>query len=135
MTTAVFVYGTLKRGFPNHRLLARARPLGEARTRERFPLAVAGPWFVPVLLRRPGEGHRVRGELYAVDAETLAALDALEGVDEPDGYERDRIELSSEPGGETVEAEVYFKREPPGRLHTGWLEDYQDRRYVTHDWR
>jgi len=128
--TLVFVYGTLKRGFPNHDLLRRARAAGEARTRERFPLAVVGSWFVPALLDRPGEGHCVRGELYAVDPPTLAALDELEGVGEPDGYDRRRIEVEREPDGETLTAEVYFKREPLGAVHTGWLEEYRDTRYV-----
>ena len=129
-TTRVFVYGTLKRGFPNHPLLERATLLGAARTCESWPLVIAGSWFVPCLLDRPGQGHRVRGEVYAVDAPTLADLDELEGVGEPDGYDRKPIEVEVEPGGERLRAQVYFKREPLGEIHGGWLHDYDDDRYV-----
>lgn len=128
--TVVFVYGTLKRGFANHPLLERAEYLSEARTRGAWPMVVAGRWFVPCLLDRPGSGHRVRGELYAVGAETLRALDELEGVGEPDGYDRRRIEVVREPGGRAEEVEVYFKREPLGQVHSRALESYDDRRYV-----
>jgi gamma-glutamylaminecyclotransferase len=130
VSARVFVYGTLKRGFTNHPLLERAKALGAARTCESWPLVIAGDWFVPCLLERPGQGHRVRGELYAVDAATLAALDALEGVGEPDGYDRRPIEVEREPGGERLRVQVYFKREPLGALHSGWLEEYDDDRYV-----
>jgi gamma-glutamylaminecyclotransferase len=130
VTTRVFVYGTLKRGFSNHPLLERAEWLGAARTRGRWPLVIAGSWFVPCLLERPGDGHHVRGEVYAVDAPTLEALDELEGVGEPDGYDRKPIEVEREPGGERLEVDVYFKREPLGVLHSGWLEEYDDDRYV-----
>lgn len=130
MVTRVFVYGTLKRGFPNHPLLERATLLGTARTRESWPLVIAGSWYVPCLLEHPGQGHRVRGEVYAVDAETLAALDELEGVGDPEGYDRKPIEVESEPGGERLEVQVYFKREPLGEMHSGWLVDYDDDRYV-----
>jgi len=129
----VFVYGTLKRGFAHHDLLSRARFLGRARTRSPYPLAVAGPHFLPVLLRRPGEGRRVFGEVYEVDAVTLQSLDELEGVDHPDGYTREPIQVLMEREREPREAIVYFKKEPAGALHTPWLEDYQDRRYRSHD--
>jgi len=129
-TTRVFVYGTLKRGFPNHPLLESATWLGRARTTESWPLVIAGRWFVPCLLEQPGKGHRVRGEVYAVDTPTLAALDELEGVGEPDGYDRKAIEVEVEPSGERLRVDVYFKREPLGAVHSGWIEDYDDDRYV-----
>jgi gamma-glutamylaminecyclotransferase len=130
VTTRVFVYGTLKRGYANHSLLEGAVPLGSARTCERWPLVIAGAWFVPCLLERRGSGHQVRGELYAVDGPTLRALDGLEGVGEPDGYDRRAIEVEQEPGGARLEVQVYFKREPLGEIHGGWLEEYADDRYV-----
>jgi gamma-glutamylaminecyclotransferase len=132
VSLVVFVYGTLKRGFANHDVLSRARPLGRARTREAYPLAVAGPQFLPILLRRPGEGRRVFGEIYEIDGLTLEALDELEGVDHADGYRRETIPVVGEPGGAVRDAIVYFKKEPAAGFHTPWLEDYQDRRYRAH---
>jgi len=133
LSLVVFVYGTLKRGFAHHDQLSRAGFLGRARTRSPYPLAVAGPYFLPALLRHPGEGYRVYGELYEIDGATLRSLDELEGVDHPDGYTRETIEVLLDPGGELREAIAYFKKEPAGGFHTPWLEDYQDRRYRNHD--
>ena len=42
----LFIYGTLKRGYPNHdEYLADEKFLGEYRTIERFPLIIANKWF------------------------------------------------------------------------------------------
>jgi gamma-glutamylcyclotransferase (GGCT)/AIG2-like uncharacterized protein YtfP len=71
----VFVYGTLRAGERNHRLLGKAtlvarqgRIIGELTdTGYGYPAAhLTGCGFI-------------YGEVYAVDAETLAALDQLEG--------------------------------------------------------
>lgn len=76
MTTyLVFVYGSLKRGFHNHRLLENSKFLGPAKTTaeyEMFPLA--GGAF-PVIV--PGN-YAINGELYEVDETTLKLLDRLE---------------------------------------------------------
>jgi gamma-glutamylaminecyclotransferase len=83
----VFVYGTLRQGEGNHRLLLSARFVGEAHTVPGFALYDLGAF--PGLVRE-GAGT-VTGELYDVDEATLAALDRLEGV--PSFYRRERIEL------------------------------------------
>jgi gamma-glutamylcyclotransferase (GGCT)/AIG2-like uncharacterized protein YtfP len=85
--TRVFVYGTLRQGEGNHRLLLSARFVGEASTAAGFALYDLGAF--PGLVHE-GAGT-VAGEVYDVDAETLAALDRLEGV--PSFYRRERIEL------------------------------------------
>lgn len=84
----MFVYGTLLAGERNHRLLATARLLGPARTRPAFSLYDFGPY--PALAR--GGRHAVLGEVYELDATTLAALDRLE--EHPDVYQRRRIVLA-----------------------------------------
>lgn len=80
--TLVFVYGTLKAGGPWNHLLKAARFVGPAETVRPMPLVLGK---VPYLLDQEG-GHRVRGEVYEVDARTLGALDALEG--HPEWYQR-----------------------------------------------
>ncbi|KAL0900667.1 hypothetical protein Bca101_084628 [Brassica carinata] len=84
-TTLVFTYGTLKRGFSNHVLMQDLIRSGDAsfkgvyQTLDKYPL-VCGPYRVPFLLNKPGSGHRVTGELYAVSPRGLSRLDELEGI-------------------------------------------------------
>ena len=57
----VFVYGTLKRGQPNHYLLTDsskglAKWLGAAKLVKKYPLVVASQFNIPFLLDKEGEG-------------------------------------------------------------------------------
>ena len=96
-TTEVFVYGTLLRGEPNHRLLDRARFVQEARTEPRFELVDLGPF--PAMVA--GGAGAVVGEVYAVDRRALADLDRLEG--HPRFYRRTAVRLED---GAVAEAYV-----------------------------
>jgi 5-formyltetrahydrofolate cyclo-ligase len=127
----VFAFGTLKRGFPLHEKgLADAAFLGVARTAERYPMLIAGPWFAPVMLDRPGAGERVRGELYEVDDAALARLDAMESVGQPDNF-RVPIAVEWTERGEICEAHAYVKSpELAAPAHSGYLENYEDNRFV-----
>jgi gamma-glutamylaminecyclotransferase len=114
MTAAhlVFVYGTLKKGFPNHaRWMAAARRLGRFRTRERYRLVLNGDRLSPCLVAGAGRGHRVVGEVYALDAAGLQRLDRLERIDRPDGYRRRRIVVDAldSPLPEARDVFVYLK--------------------------
>jgi gamma-glutamylcyclotransferase (GGCT)/AIG2-like uncharacterized protein YtfP len=96
----VFVYGTLKSGSYNNRLLADSTLLGVGTTRERWTMLDGG---FPVVL--PGEDGYVVGEVYEIGHKfTLARLDRLES----NGYMYQRevvdIVLSS---GETIKAWMY----------------------------
>ena len=77
----VFVYGTLRRGEPNHYLLESAKYIGTTKTPEGlFVLHDLGPFPAaePVdVVWSPS----IVGEVYEVDDETLKKLDTLEGVD------------------------------------------------------
>ena len=106
MTNLVFVYGSLKKGFGNHRLLARAKFIANACIFDGKMLDLGA---FPALI----EGHMdIEGELYAVDDATFAALDRLEG--HPTFYERKKVEVypSTEEGGmDCEEAWCYFLSE------------------------
>nr|XP_033323382.1 putative gamma-glutamylcyclotransferase CG2811 isoform X1 [Megalopta genalis] len=87
----VFVYGTLKRGEPNHSLISDAangysKFLGLGRTSVPYPLIIATRYNIPFLLKKPGVGHHVIGEVYDVDTKMLSKLDELE--EHPGFYER-----------------------------------------------
>lgn len=116
-TTFIFVYGTLKEGFPNHFRNPGQRVVGGFRTRQRLPLYVVrlpsenrAPWLV----NSPGEGHQVMGQVFEVDSATLAQMDAFEEVHLPTGYVRADVELEPVDDGTTVRhtlrAHVYLKR-------------------------
>jgi gamma-glutamylaminecyclotransferase len=126
----LFAFGTLKRGFPLHEEggLGGARFLGTGRTTERFPMVIAGPWFAPMMLHRPGEGHRVWGELYKIDEERLATLDVLESIGKPGNL---RLEIAIDHATGRSTAYAYFKAsELAVPLHSGYLERYEDRRFI-----
>ena len=106
--TLVFVYGTLKRGHGNHRLLEASRFVGEAVSASAC-YAMHDCSF-PILVDEP-LGGRVMGELYAVDRRTLRSLDMLEG--HPQMYCRRRRKFVTAAGC-TYEAWVYLM--PPDAL-------------------
>ena len=77
--TALFVYGTLKRGFSNHAMLAGQEFVGAARTLPRYRLLDHGPH--PCLVEAVQAGRSIGGEIWNVDAATLDRLDEFEEVD------------------------------------------------------
>lgn len=111
--TRIMVYGTLKTGQPNYFRMVNtsngeAKFLGTARTVEKYPLVIAGKHSIPFLLNIPGEGQRVRGELYEVDDKMLSFLDDFENC--PTMYQRTLVNLELDKGvtdGSITEAFVY----------------------------
>ncbi|XP_051164418.1 putative gamma-glutamylcyclotransferase CG2811 isoform X2 [Leptopilina boulardi] len=79
----VFVYGTLKRGEPNHKIIentnnGNAKFIGSGKTIAKYPLIIATKFNIPFLLKKSGIGHQITGEIYDVDSEMLKKLDELE---------------------------------------------------------
>lgn len=87
MTTKVFVYGSLKRGYWNNSLLSTAKFIGEAFTIDGSYTMYDGGFPYVVL----GGDDDVSGEVWEVDDDTLRNLDRLEGV--PDHYVRHETEV------------------------------------------
>ena len=117
----VFVYGTLLDGEPNHRLLATAAFVGEARTEPAFLLVSLGAF--PAMVT--GGQTAVTGEVYEVSDETLAALDRLEG--HPHFYERRQIRLAD---GVEVLAYLLDEEQARGRptITSGdWRQERKER--------
>lgn len=105
-TTLLFVYGTLKRGLRNHHLMAGQRFVAEAVTEPRYRVVDLGPY--PGLVNDPARGLAVRGELWVIDADCLAALDAFEGV--PELFARGPVVVADAGQGGPVYA--YFWNQP-----------------------
>lgn len=98
----VFVYGTLKAAYWNHRLLAGATFLGEAFTEKRYAMYGSGvPYIIPT-----EQGFPVKGEVYEIDESVhLPGLDRLEG--HPNVYTRTNIMVQLLSDGEVVESAIY----------------------------
>lgn len=113
MPALVFVYGTLKQGFPNHPRNTGRRVPGDFRTLQPYPLYVVqlpnedrAPW----LMDSPGQGSPVTGQVFEVDDDQLPALDRFEEVGLPQGYVRVRIELESIAApGQRIASHAYVK--------------------------
>jgi len=93
----VFVYGTLKRGHGNHKLLRAATFMGTTRTKGRYALGDIGfPYAFPETVipshLHSRLCHPVVGECYMLHSpSTLETLDHLEGY--PTHYDRTVVEL------------------------------------------
>ena len=81
----VFVYGTLRKGEVNDYLLNSASYLGHHTTEPHYKMVSLGSYPGVVKQGRT----RIEGEVYDVDAETMTALDRLEGY--PSDYTRELI--------------------------------------------
>ena len=99
MSNKIFVYGTLTKGFYNHRVIEGATLLGTHETEPEYTMANLGG-FPAVLL--DGE-HSIKGEVYEVDEDTFRRADALEGY--PSFY--NRIEIDTKYG----KAWMYYIKE------------------------
>ena len=99
-THLVFVYGTLKRGFFNNRLLQDAKFLAECELEGEYAMYSVNGSF-PAIVEEEG-GTNVHGELYEV--KNINELDNLEGV--PYMYNRVDAKIEGYTG-----AEVYLWQE------------------------
>ncbi|XP_033117651.1 putative gamma-glutamylcyclotransferase CG2811 [Anneissia japonica] len=142
-----FVYGTLKRGQPNHNLLqatsnGKGRYIGKARTLEKWPLVVSSRYNIPYILDCAGKGNNVTGEVYEIDDKMLAALDKLEA--HPVYYQRTDIQVMmyEDADGRPLQSQspincmFYVLRNYKDHLlNLEFLEEYKDSeplKYCTH---
>lgn len=104
----MFVYGSLKRGGRFHRVLSRARFLGEAVTCGPYLLHLGWDW--PLLIERAPTAFSapVCGELYAVDRLVLRRLDEIE--DNGRLYQRKRACVRLD--DQAFQAWIYFAKSP-----------------------
>ena len=100
----VFVYGTLKKGMGNHRLLEGSGFLGMGETVAQYGMYVL-PGGIPYVKGRSGMKAVIVGEVYEVDEDALRRIDRLER--HPDFYRRRLVPvmLNQE---EEIRAWLYF---------------------------
>jgi gamma-glutamylaminecyclotransferase len=82
------------------------------------------------MLDEPGIGHHVLGELYEVEDWRLNLIDEMESVGRPGNF-RTSISVMRLCDGVACRAGVYTKsRELAVPVHTRYLSEYQDRRFI-----
>lgn len=124
ITHTIFVYGTLREGFWNNRLLRCAQEqgscelVGKGETHRPFLLTYDAIPFVSNMVDENGLGpcfvdedfyydnaNNIKGEVYEVDEATFRRLDRLEG--HPEFYTRFKTFIKME-DGTTKQAWLYF---------------------------
>jgi gamma-glutamylcyclotransferase (GGCT)/AIG2-like uncharacterized protein YtfP len=121
----VFVYGTLRRGGSNHFRMAGAEFISAGTIMGRMYRI---DWYPGLVLDEAG--GEISGEVYAVDGDLLAALDAFEGVSasESEGSEYRRVQTTVvQQNSETLTAWVWEWRgvvSEDRRISAGdWLKE------------
>lgn len=115
----VFVFGTLKEGFPNFESNKGTRFRGDFVTKEALPLMLVGERFSPWLIlpddnpsqaiEKGFDTHPIKGQVFEVDQEALSEIDKLERIHEADGYRRVEIDVFCESSAEIFTVFVYGK--------------------------
>ena len=109
MAELVFVYGTLKKGFSNHRLLEKDKFMGEAETIDQYAMYVQGIPYV----NYDETVSEITGELYQVSNLSLLMIDLLEG--HPSWYYRKKIHIETDKG-KLYKAWMYFNEQKTNNL-------------------
>jgi gamma-glutamylcyclotransferase (GGCT)/AIG2-like uncharacterized protein YtfP len=103
----VFVYGTLRKGYGNNRLLTQATFLSKGETVNKYTMFASGIPYV----NKHIETDTIKGELYEVTDKELERLDLLEGYNpskhEDSWYKREKVDIKDE-NGSIEEAYIYF---------------------------
>lgn len=105
----VFVYGTLKQGHGNHRVLGDSPLLTTAKTSANYTMFNTGGF--PAVI--PEGTTTIQGEVYEVDETTFPRLDRLEGY--PRMYDREVITVTDDEG-QQHDAWIYLWQYDHSRL-------------------
>ena len=97
----IAVYGTLRRGWGNNRLLADSKFVDAGKTKVKYTMYASGIPFVSS--HKPTSNIHV--EVFDVPEEDVPRVDGLEG--HPNWYQRRPIQVILDSGEETT-AELYF---------------------------
>ena len=111
----LFVYGSLRRGFPNHYMLENSVYLGEFSTTDTYIMIGTRSKAFPYIIK---EGvidcaipTQIVGELYDVEPNAINRIDALEG--HPHTYNRQLITVTNDTKNtDMFESYIYILENP-----------------------
>lgn len=106
----ILVYGTLRPGEGNNRLLVDSKHIGTVRTKENMVMYSTGRGGGIPFVSKARKISPIVGDIYEVDDAALIRLDALEGYnpnDKTGWYLRREVECINEKGEEII-AEMYY---------------------------
>lgn len=108
ISTYIFIYGTLKRGFVNHFYLKDENFISSAITLDKYQMYPSLNFAFPFLIKNE-KFDFIKGEVFEITSqETLNKLDILEGY--PDLYLKEYIDIKLE-SGDIIKTLTYFKNE------------------------
>jgi gamma-glutamylcyclotransferase (GGCT)/AIG2-like uncharacterized protein YtfP len=122
VTMHLFVYGSLRQGFPNHFFLKNARYIGPFHTIDKYIMIAQKSKAFPYIVHSfaGGNSTTISGELYDVDAETLRSIDDLEG--HPEFYRRRTVIISND----TISYSAYIYILENSSIIDGIIENMND---------
>lgn len=93
----IFVYGSLKKGFPNHFNMDGSIFIGFGETKDLFEMYPNMAHRFPYLVHNRGRGLQIHGELYEVPTSiVISRIDPFEGTPPYDRHREDDIGYVSE---------------------------------------
>jgi gamma-glutamylcyclotransferase (GGCT)/AIG2-like uncharacterized protein YtfP len=120
----IAVYGTLRKGWGNNRLLQQCEFIGSGHTKEKYQMTASGIPFV----HPDKKVSKIKVEIYNVEGKDLERVDSLEGYSPEDHdrswYKRTPIQVVMD-NGEEIEASIYFNQQEASTIvPTGDYSDY-----------
>lgn len=118
-----FYLNSQRKGERNAWLMEKleAKFLSSGNSVESYPMILNGDPF-PFLLKLPGQGKSIKGEIYELDESKTWELDRFEGT--PSFYFRDSIQVENHEK-KRMNCFVYFKTEVPDNLEDfEFLEEF-----------
>ncbi|WP_295890644.1 gamma-glutamylcyclotransferase [uncultured Vibrio sp.] len=105
----VFVFGTLKEGFPNYKTNKGTRFRGDFVTENNYSLYLVGERYSPWLVLDSNSETPVIGQVFEVSNDAISAMDKLERINEPDGYRKVIFAVTCLETGEDFNVVAYGK--------------------------
>jgi gamma-glutamylaminecyclotransferase len=108
----LFVYGSLRRGFPNHYILENSVYIGEFSTTDGYIMigtrSKVFPYIIKDSIVDDATPTQIVGELYDVEPNTINRIDELEG--HPHTYNRQLITVTN--NTDVFESYIYILENP-----------------------